>query len=106
MPAIEEIPLCEAAGRVLAESAAADRDSPALSRSVRDGYAVRAADLPGTLEIAGEVRAGDRFQGRLAPGQAIEIMTGAPIPDGADAVEMIEHTRREGTHVVGQPGPV
>jgi len=100
LPAIEEIPLSEAAGRVLAECAAADRDFPALARSVRDGYAVRAADLPGTLEIVGEVRAGEHFQGALAPGQAIEIMTGAPIPDGADAVEMIEHTRREGTRVI------
>ncbi|MEO8368696.1 MAG: gephyrin-like molybdotransferase Glp [Candidatus Solibacter sp.] len=100
LPAIEEIPLSEAAGRVLAESAAADRDFPALARSVRDGYAVRAADLPGTLEIAGEVRAGERFEGTLSPGQAIEIMTGAPIPAGADAVEMIEHTRREGSRVV------
>ena len=104
LPAIEEIPLSQAAGRVLAENAAADRDFPALDRSVRDGYAVRAGDLnanhlPGTLEIAGEVRAGERFQGTLAPGQAIEIMTGAPIPDGADAVVMIEHTRREDTRV-------
>jgi molybdopterin molybdotransferase len=100
LPEIEEIPLSEAAGRVLAENAAADRDSPALARSVRDGYAVRAADLPGTLEIAGEVRAGERFDGTLAPGQAIEIMTGAPIPNGADAVVMIEHTRRENAHVI------
>jgi molybdopterin molybdotransferase len=99
-PAIEEIPLAEADGRVLAADAAADRDSPALARSVRDGYAVRAIELPGQLEIIGEVRAGERFVGELAAGQAVEIMTGAPIPSGADAVVMIEHTRREGGRVV------
>jgi molybdopterin molybdotransferase len=98
-PAIEAIPLAEAAGRVLAADAAADRDWPALSKSVRDGYAVRAIDLPGPLEIIGEVRAGGRFAGELAAGQAVEIMTGAPIPSGADAVVMIEHTRREGGRV-------
>ena len=95
LPPTEIISLSEAAGRVLAREARADRDLPALSRSVRDGYAVRAADVPGELEIAGEVRAGERYSGRLAPGQAIEIMTGAPIPDGADAVIMVEHTTRD-----------
>jgi molybdopterin molybdotransferase len=98
-PAVEAIPLTEAAGRVLAADAAADRDAPALDRSVRDGYALRAIDLPGQLEIIGEVRAGERFAGELAAGQAVEIMTGAPIPAGADAVVMIEHTRREGSRV-------
>jgi len=83
-----------------AADAAADRDSPALARSVRDGYAVRATDLPGRLEIIGEVRAGECFAGQLAAGQAVEIMTGAPIPTGADAVVMIEHTRRENGRVV------
>ena len=99
-PAVEEVPLAEAAGRVLASDAAADRDSPAVTRSVRDGYAVRSVDLPGKLEMIGEVRAGERFAGVLAAGQAVEIMTGAPIPSGADAVVMIEHTRREGSRVV------
>ena len=99
LPSTEVVPLADAGGRVLAREALADRDLPALSRSVRDGYAVRAADVPGELEIAGEVRAGERYSGRLAPGQAIEIMTGAPIPDGADAVIMVEHTTREGNRV-------
>jgi len=90
----EKVALEDAAGRVLAESVAADRDSPALSRSVRDGYAVRAADLPGDLAVIGEVRAGDRFAGEVGAGQAVEIMTGAPIPAGADAVVMVEHTSR------------
>ena len=61
---------------------------------------MRAIDLPGRLEIIGEVRAGERFAGQLAAGQAVEIMTGAPIPSGADAVVMIEHTRRENGRVV------
>jgi len=94
IPEIEEVPLAEAAGRVLAFDLAADRDTPALSRSVRDGYAVRAADLPGELQIVGEVRAGERYAGSVGQGEAVEIMTGAPIPEGADAVVMIEHTSR------------
>ena len=93
-PEVETVALDAAAGRVLAEDIAADRDVPALARSVRDGYAVRAADLPGELAVIGEVRAGQRFEGEVARGQAVEIMTGAPIPAGADAVAMVEHARR------------
>ena len=100
VPDAEQVALLGLAGRVLAEDIAADRDSPALARSVRDGYAVRATDLPGTLEIIGEVRAGERFAGSVGPGQAVEIMTGAPIPSGADAVVMVEHARRDVTQVV------
>ncbi len=98
-PSIEQIPLAAADGRVLAADVAADRDSPAVARSVRDGYAVHAADLPGELQIVGEVRAGERYAGVVARGQAVEIMTGAPIPAGADAVVMIEHTRRTDARV-------
>lgn len=94
VPATESVDLEHAAGRVLAEDVAADRDMPALARSVRDGYAVHAADLPGQLEVIGEVRAGEQFHGEVGRGQALEIMTGAPIPAGADAVVMVEHTRR------------
>ena len=83
-----------AAGRVLAEDIAADRNMPALSRSVRDGFAVRAGDLPGELEVIGEVRAGEQFAGAVGRGQAVEIMTGAPVPEGSDAVVMVEHTER------------
>ncbi len=99
VPGIEEIPLDSVAGRVLAEDVAADRDAPAVARSVRDGYAVRAIDVPGELQVIGEVRAGERYQGAVGQGQAVEIMTGAPIPAGADAVVMIEHTLREGHRV-------
>ena len=105
-PPSESVPLESAAGRVLAEPVAADRDYPALARSVRDGYAVRSADLPGTLEVIGEVRAGGIFEGEVAAGQAVEIMTGAPVPRGADAVVMLEHVRREGARVtVEQSAP-
>jgi molybdopterin molybdotransferase len=83
-----------AAGRVLAEEIRADRDFPALARSVRDGFAVRASDVPGSLRVIGAVRAGDRFDGTVETGDAVEIMTGAPVPHGADAVIMVEHTTR------------
>lgn len=89
----EFLPIENSAGRILAEPIAADRDYPPLPRSVRDGFAVRAADLPGELLLIGEVRAGERFSGELQPGQALEIMTGAPVPVGADAVVMVEHAK-------------
>jgi molybdopterin molybdotransferase len=98
-PEAEEVSLDAAMGRILAENVAADRDTPAVARSVRDGYAVRAIDLPGELQVVGEVRAGERFAGEVGRGQAVEIMTGAPIPKGADAVVMIEHTRRNHSRV-------
>jgi molybdopterin molybdotransferase len=80
---------------VLAVDAIADRDYPPLARSVRDGFAVRAADTPGTLQVIGEVRAGQTAAQRVGDGEAIEIMTGAPMPAGADAVVMVEHAERE-----------
>jgi molybdopterin molybdotransferase len=98
-PAAEEAPLLEAAGRVLAERIAADRDYPPVARSVRDGFAVRSSDLPGELHVIGEVRAGESFSGEMQPGEAIEIMTGAPVPRGADAVVMIEHVQVSGDRV-------
>jgi molybdopterin molybdotransferase len=98
-PATEDVGLLEAAGRVLAERAAADRDYPAVARSVRDGFAVRAADLPGELRAIGEVRAGETFGGELRAGEAVEIMTGAPLPRGADSVVMVEHVTVSGDRV-------
>ena len=92
----EEIWLADAAGRVLAEDVAADRDYPPFDRSARDGFAVRAADLPGMLRVTGEIRAGAIPNHAVGEGEAIEIMTGAPMPLGADAVVMVEHTRRDG----------
>jgi len=99
-PGTETIPLSDAPSRVLAEDICADRDVPALSRSVRDGFALRAADLPGRFRVIGEVRAGDRFPGTVGPHEAVEIMTGAPVPAGADAIVMVEHSRRENGHVI------
>jgi molybdopterin molybdotransferase len=98
-PAVEEVALLEAAGRVLAENVAADRDYPPVARSVRDGFAVRSADLPGELHVIGEVRAGESFAGEMQAGDAVEIMTGAPVPSGADAVVMIEHVQVTGDRV-------
>ena len=95
----EAVTLDDAYGRILAESVRAERDYPALARSLRDGYAVRAADVPGTLTVRGEVRAGDQEQSPLRPGEALEIMTGAPVPSGADAVVMVEHVTRSGERV-------
>ncbi len=95
----EEVSLLESAGRVLAESVAADRDYPPMARSVRDGFAVRAADVPGELRVIGEVRAGEKFSGEVGVGDAVEIMTGAPIPPGADAVVMVEHVTVNGSSV-------
>src|SRR5271157_1931199 len=94
----ESVDLLAAAGRVLAEPVFADRDIPPFARSTRDGYAVRSADLaqlPATLDVIAEIKAGEQF-GRIPPeigsGQAAAIMTGAPVPAGADAVVMIEYS--------------
>jgi molybdopterin molybdotransferase len=98
-PPVERVSLSAAAGRVLAQPVRADRDYPAVARSVRDGFAVRAADLPGELLVIGEVRAGESFAGEMQPGEAVEIMTGAPMPRGADAVVMVEHCTVQGDRV-------
>src|SRR5438445_8561990 len=95
----ETIEIEHAFGRVLAREVRADRDYPPFNRSTRDGFAVRASDAaaPGArLECVGELRAGGSFDGTLGPGQCVEIMTGASVPAGADAVAMIEHTKRDG----------
>jgi molybdopterin molybdotransferase len=98
-PAVEQVSPLHAAGKVLAEEITADRDYPPFARSARDGFAIRAADVPGDLQVIGEVRAGEVYNGAVGMGQAVEIMTGAPLPDGADAVVMVEHTEREGNRV-------
>jgi molybdopterin molybdotransferase len=78
----------------------ADRPYPTLDRTARDGFAVRSEDMPGRVRVIGEVRAGQRFEGAVRPGEAVEIMTGAPVPEGADAIVMVEHVRREGDSIV------
>lgn len=103
-PCVEIVPLREAAGRVLAETIPADRDYPPEARSMRDGFAIRAQDAPGEFEILGEVRAGEPCRYTVGPRQAVEIMTGATVPEGADAVVMIEHVHAEGARLrVPQP---
>jgi len=102
---VETLDLLAGLGRVLAEGIMADRDFPPFARATRDGYAVRAADLaqvPARLEVLGEVKAGDWPEpGRcsVGRGQAVGIMTGAPLPVGADAVVMVEYTAAAGTVV-------
>ncbi len=96
---VRPLPLAEAEGRILAEEVLADRDYPPFHRSARDGYAVRAAEVPGELKVIGQVRAGVIFTGKIGPGETVEIMTGAPLPEGADAVVMVEHTTRDNHRV-------
>jgi len=102
----ETIKLRDCYGRVLAEDVYADSDIPLSDHSAMDGYAVRHSDTRGAsvdspvhLRVLGEVRAGGGFNGRIGDGEAVKIMTGAPIPDGADAVIMVEYTRAEGDRV-------
>ena len=94
----ETLPLLEALGRVLAQEIRADRDFPPFPRATRDGYAVRGSDIsqvPARLKVVGQIKAGgippSGFS-ELRPGEALEIMTGAPVPRGADAVVMVEYT--------------
>jgi molybdopterin molybdotransferase len=95
---LETVDLLAGLGRILAEGIVADRDFPPFARAARDGYAVRAADLlqiPARLEVVGEVKAGDWPEASVCSvghAQAVGIMTGAPLPVGADAVVMVEHT--------------
>ena len=86
----ELVPVAEAGGRVTAEEVCARVDLPPFDSSAMDGFAVRAADLPATLQVAGESSAGRPFEGRLDPGSAVAISTGAVLPAGADAVVPIE----------------
>jgi molybdopterin molybdotransferase len=99
----EAVALLQAAGRVLAEPVTADRDIPPFPRSTRDGYAVRAADLtklPIMLKVIGEIKAGpSQAPSTLNRGQAYSIMTGAPVPPGANAVVMVEYTSPQGDSV-------
>jgi molybdopterin molybdotransferase len=97
--AMEAAALDEALGRVLAAPVVAGRDQPPFAASAMDGWAVRAADTPGILEIVGESAAGAGFGGEMTPGQVVRIFTGAPLPAGADAVVMQEDARREGQSV-------
>jgi len=98
----ENVPLAAAFGRTLARDVAARRMQPPFANSAMDGYALRAADaIDATvrLTVVGESAAGRPFSGALKPGQAARIFTGAPLPDGADAVAMQEVVERNGEEI-------
>jgi molybdopterin molybdotransferase len=87
-----EVPIDEALGRIVVEEVRAETDMPSFASSAMDGYAVQAADTPGTLGVIGESAAGAPYAGELAPSAAITISTGAVVPVGADAVVPVEDT--------------
>lgn len=106
-PRAQRVPLHDLDRRVLAADTVSLVDHPSLDDSALDGFAVRAADLvsasgerAAALRLVGEVPAGGRFQGRVGPGQAVRIFTGAPVPDGADAILMVEHATVDGDRVL------
>lgn len=104
---VEEVPLKEAYGRVLAEDLVSLVDHPDQDDTAIDGYACREEDTLGAsrenpvrLRVIGESPAGRPFAGRVGKGEAVAVYTGAPIPEGADAVIRVEDTRREGDYVL------
>lgn len=108
-PALKKVPLGHANNRILAEDVFSDIDVPAFDRSVKDGFAVKAQDTytateiePVTLENIGSIAAGCVSDLALDSGEAIEIATGAPIPEGADAVMMVEHTISENGNILAR----
>ena len=110
LPGAEMLSLLDSVGLALADDLRADRDFPPFPRATRDGYAVRShnvATVPATLRCTGEIRAGASIKQsaiEVSAGETVEIMTGAPVPAGADAVVMVEYTERSGEFVtVGRP---
>jgi molybdopterin molybdotransferase len=104
----EEIRLAQASGRVLSQPVVAAVDLPAFDNSAMDGYALRAADLSAdALREVGHSYAGHGFAGAVQPGECVRIMTGAPLPAGADTVVMLEDTARSaaGVQVLRTPLP-
>jgi molybdopterin molybdotransferase len=99
--ATEQVRVGDALGCVLAQEVKTDREYPPFNRATRDGYAVFAADAKAgaTLKCTGEIKAGDRVTKELWAETCVQIMTGAAVPSGADAVVMIEHTKRDGDEV-------
>src|ERR1700683_4406938 len=90
-------------GRILAENIVADRNYPPFNRSIRDGFALRCADAaePGAkLRLIAESRAGVAYGGTVGAGECVRILTGAPVPRGANAVVMHEYTREEGDYII------
>ena len=107
----EQAPLLETRGQVLAEEVRAGFDIPPADNTAMDGYAVRAQDTAGatpdaprTLRVVGYLPAGSVFEGEVGPGQAVRIMTGAPIPPGADSVVPFEQTDEQDEEHAGVHG--
>jgi molybdopterin molybdotransferase len=103
----ETVPLPDGLGRILAEPVVARLTQPPLDVSAMDGWAVRAADVatvPATLREIGRVPAGGRFEGMVGPGQCVRIFTGAPLPEGADAVVIQEDADASGDSVTIREG--
>jgi len=108
-PKVVRVPLRKSLGRVLAHPVLADLDLPPFQKSFMDGYAVRSQDTataPVKLEVIGVVAAGRPSQPQVEAGKAVQIMTGAAVPPGADAVQMIEKTRPGGSETVELLEPV
>jgi molybdenum cofactor synthesis domain-containing protein len=103
----EEVEIDAALGRLLAQDIRADLDLPPFDRARMDGFAVRSADVataPARLRVIGEIAAGSSFDGEVGQGQAVKIFTGAPMPKGADAVQMVElTTTSDGWVTISQP---
>ncbi len=104
---IIEVPIEDALGRIVAEDVVSDVDVPGFDRAAVDGYAIHAEDTfwadednPVRLRVVGRAAAGHPFEGQISEGEAVEIATGAPIPKGANAVVMEEHTFREGDSIL------
>ena len=97
---VEEVPLIEAAGRVLARDVAARRSQPPFPASAMDGYAVSGGAEPGAaFEVIGEAAAGHGFAGSIGPGQAVRIFTGAPVPKGGSRIVIQEDAMRDGDRI-------
>ncbi len=105
---LEEVPLISASGRVLAREVRAERDQPPFAASSMDGYALKAEEVEreAMFKVIGEAAAGHRFEGRVGPGQAVRIFTGAPVPEGADFVLIQEDASRSSDviTITGNPG--
>ncbi|WP_397569907.1 gephyrin-like molybdotransferase Glp [Schlesneria sp. T3-172] len=105
---VSQVPLSEALGLTLGADVISHSDSPPFDKSLMDGYAVRAEDVTAvgtSLKVIETVTAGRVPSMRVGPGEATQIMTGAPLPEGADVVIKVEDTRRDGDRVVVQCGP-
>jgi molybdopterin molybdotransferase len=107
----EQVGLADALGRVLAEDVTARVSHPPFAVSAMDGYAVRGADVtkaPVRLRLVGTAPAGGRYEGRVGPGEAVRILTGGPLPEGADSIVIQENAKRDGDSVeltaVAEPG--